>query len=422
MFEKRAVNVYYEAMKKHLEEGLIPFWARRGVDGQYGGYLTNYDRDGVLQSDRRKAIVTQARMVWGFSVFHSAYPAYPGLLEAARQGVDFLIGHFWDAKFGGWAWMCDQAGHVLDNGKVTYGQGFMIYALAQYGLSSGDPRGLEYAGKTFDLLQKYAADTHQGAYYENMEEDWSLSQPGYPAGDRKSLDIHMHLLEAFTTLYQLSGQDIHKRKLNEVIHVILEKMVDHQAGCGRNQFDAALNPIPPIAIRRTWNDDRGKGEVIRELVDTTSYGHNLELAWLLERAGDVMGDPSGRFDNYIRQFADHALRYGFDHELGGVYRDGPHEGAALVRDKEWWQNCESLVGFLCAWERLGDERFWQAFEKNWDFDSRYLINHQAGEWHQLADARGKILIGDLGNLWKGMYHSGRAVLECVNRLRRMQAG
>ncbi len=422
MAEKGPLTAYCDAVKKHLEDGLIPFWAKRGVDDQYGGYLTNYDHDGMLQLDRRKAIVTQARMVWGFSAFHSAYPAHPGLLEAARQGVDFLIEHFWDAKYGGWAWMCDQAGNVLDNGKVTYGQGFMIYALAQYGLSSGDPRGLDYAGKTFDLLQKYAADTRHGAYYENMEEDWSLSQPGYPAGDRKSLDIHMHLLEAFTTLYQLSGEDIHKRKLNEVICVILEKMVDHQAGCGRNQFDAALNPIPPIAIRRTWNDDRGKNEVIRELVDTTSYGHNLELAWLLERAGQVMGDSPARFDEYIKRFADHALHNGFDHDLGGVYRDGPHEGAALVRDKEWWQNCESLVGFLCAYERLGDERFLQAFEKNWDFDSRCLINHRAGEWRQLADANGNILIGDLGNLWKGMYHTGRAVLECLERLRRLQAG
>lgn len=419
MAEKETVKAYCDALGQHLEKGLIPFWAVRGVDALHGGYLTNYDRDGKPQGDLRKAIVTQARMVWGFSVFHSAYPAYPGLLEAARQGVDFLIGHFWDSRHGGWAWMCDREGRVLDNGKVTYGQSFMIYALAQYGLSSGDPRGLEYAGMTFDLLQKYAADTRHGAYYENMEEDWSLSQPGYFAGDRKSLDIHMHLLEAFTTLYQLSREDIHKRKLNEVISVILDKMLDHQAGCGGNQFDAALNPIAPIAIRRTWNDDRGKGEVIRELVDTTSYGHNLELAWLLERAGSLTGDPPGRFDLYIKQFADHALAYGFDHVLGGVYRDGPHIGPALVRDKEWWQNCESLVGFLCAYQRLGDERYLRAFFRNWDFDSAYLINHQAGEWHQLAGARGDILIGDLGNLWKGMYHTGRAVLECVSRLRAM---
>ncbi len=416
MIEGAEIRPYYEAMKRHLEEGLLPFWTARGVDKEYGGYLTNYDGQGVLQHDMRKAVVTQARMVWGFSAFHSAYPQMPGLLEAARQGVDFLIERFWDKRHGGWAWMTDREGRVLDNGKVVYGQSFMIYAMAQYGLSSGDPRGLDYASRTFDLLQKYAADTRYGAYYENLEEDWSVSDGGYCAGDRKSLDIHMHLLEAFTTLYELSAQEIHARKLNEVIAIITDNMVDEKAGCGGNQYDLALNPIPPIGIRRTWNDERGKGEVIGDAVDTTSYGHNLELGWLLDRAANILGDEPGRFDKHLRMFADHALRYGFDHELGGVYRDGPHEGAALVRDKEWWQNCESLVGFLNAYERLGEAKYWQAFVKNWAFDSTYLINHEAGEWHQLANAAGELLIPDLGNLWKGMYHTGRAVLECVQRL------
>ena len=299
---------------------------------------------------------------------------------------------------------------------VVYGQSFMIHAMAQYGLSSGDPRGLEYAARTLTCCRNTRPIHAMAPYYENLEDDWSVSQGGYCAGDRKSLDIHMHLLEAFTTLYQLSGQEIHRRKLNEVIAMILDYMVDEKAGCGGNQYDLALNPIAPIGIRRTWNDERGKGEVIGDAVDTTSYGHNLELGWLLNRAAQVMGDSPDRFDRYLRMFADHALRYGFDHELGGVYRDGPHEGSALVRDKEWWQNCESLVGFLNAYERLRDVRYWRAFARNWDFDAKHLINHEAGEWHQLANAAGDLLIRDLGNLWKGMYHTGRAVLECVQRL------
>jgi len=49
-----------------------------------------------------------------------------------------------------------------------------------------------------------------------------------------------------------------------------------------------------------------------------------------------------------------------------VYRDGTHEGPALVKDKEWWQNCEVLVGFLDAYERLGDEKYFDAFLRTWN--------------------------------------------------------
>ncbi len=403
----------------HLEGGLLPFWLKNGLDRQYGGYLTCFDAEGQPGSDEDKYVVTQTRMIWGMAAFARQYPQQKELAEAARQGVDFFIEHFWDKARGGWYWKTARDGRTLDDGKVVYGQSFAIYALAEYTLSTGDPRGLDYASRTFDLLQKYAADTLRGGYYENLEPDWSVSAPGFPAGDRKSLDIHMHLMEAYTTLYAASRAEIHKRKLQEVIDVILTKMVHPITGCGRNQFDLAFNPIPAINIRRTWNAERATGEVIAQPTDTTSYGHNVELAWLLNRAAETIGLESSHYNTVTRKLVDHSLQYGFDHELGGVYRDGPHEGPALVYDKEWWQNCEVLVGYLDAYEHLGDVRYLEAFLKTWVFDHTYMINHAVGEWRQLLNRRGEVIVGDIGNPWKAIYHSGRSVLESILRLRRI---
>ena len=399
----------------HLEHEWLPFWTGRGCDGEFGGYLTSYDRNGDL-FDTDKYIVTQSRMIWCYSMLYSRYPDRADYLESARQGVDFMIRHFWDDKNQGWIWKTDREGNALDTGKVLYGEGFMVYALSQYGLSTGDPRGREYACRTFDLMQKYAADTEYGGYYENFEEDWTLSAPGYAAGDRKSLDIHMHLLEAFTTLYALTGEEVHRRKLNEVIGIITRKMVDWEAGCGRNQFDIKLTPIPAICIRRTWNDERGAGEAKVDDDDTTSYGHNMELVWLLNRAARVMGDPPDRFLELSRRLTEHTLEFGYDAEYGGIYRDGPHTGNAIVHDKEWWQNCEVLVGFLDAFDQLGDERYWRAFLKCWEFDTTRMIDHGVGEWRQLVTRSGEPIISDMGNPWKAMYHTGRMLLECTTRL------
>ena len=51
----------------------VPFWLQRGIDKEYGGYLVCFDEEGkpmenlaVLSPDD-KMIVTQTRMIWGFS-------------------------------------------------------------------------------------------------------------------------------------------------------------------------------------------------------------------------------------------------------------------------------------------------------------------------------------------------------------------
>lgn len=403
----------------HLENGILPFWLENGTDKAYGGYLTCFDENGQPESDKDKYIITQTRMIWGLSALLELYPENRQLLEEVKQGVNFFIKHFWDKEYGGWYWKVSRDGIALDKGKVVYGQSFAIYALVQFTLSTGDPIGLEYAEKTFDLLQVYCADTYRGGYYENLEEDWSLSSIGFNGGDRKSLDIHMHLMEAFTTLVQCSGKEVHRRKLEEVIELILKNMVNYSFGCGLNQFDLDFNPIPAINIRRTWNAERSTGEILSGPLNSTSYGHNVELAWLLNRAGEVLKKPADYFNNITRSLVEHSLKYGLDYEFGGVYRDGPHYGDALVRDKEWWQNCEVLVGYLDAYEKLGDKKYLEAFEKVWNFSNEYFIDHTIGEWRQLLNRKGEVIDGSIGNPWKAIYHSGRSMMECKQRLKRM---
>lgn len=405
-------------IRNHLEKELIPFWEERAIDPLYGGYLTDFDETGFAGMDTDKYIVTQTRMIWGFSCLYRTYKK-PEYLEAAAQGVKFFLDHFWDKQYGGWYWKSNCRGEVVDDGKVVYGQTFAIYALSEYTLASGSPEGLEFADKTFRLLEKNCRDTENGGYFENMERDFSRSMPGFHGGDLKSLDIHMHMMEALSTLYECSGKKEHADALRDVIAVILDHMVNREAGCGYNQFTVDFTPKPSILIRRTWNAERETGETIEVPTDTTSYGHNAELVWLLNHAGRLLGQDEDTYDYICRKCIEHTLRYGYDAERGGIYRDGPHIGKALVRDKEWWQNCETLVGLLDAYEHFGNQSYLEAFMKIWSFADRYFINHEVGEWRQLLKKDGDVINGTLGNPWKGIYHTGRAMLECSKRLQRI---
>jgi len=232
------------------------------------------------------------------------------------------------------------------------------------------------------------------------------------------LDTHMHLMEAFTSLYLASGKELHKRKLNEIINLVSEKMVDHVAGSGLNQFDMAWNPLPAINIKRTWNAER-EGEKPADPTETTSYGHNTELVWLMVRGLKASGESVENYKPLFKLLLDNAVKYGVDYEKGGIYRDGLRKGGALVLEKEWWQHTEALVGFLEGYELFNDIRYYEAFQKIWSFVDAKMINHKVGEWRRLLDRDGKVIDGNIGNEWKAAYHSGRSMMECDRRLQQL---
>lgn len=427
MKNKETLLKLHDEMEQFLKKS-VPFWLKNGIDQEYGGYLVCFDLDGkpmkelAVLTPTDKMIVTQTRMIWGFSSLlrtglAKRYGWEEDCLKAAKQGVDFFIEKFWDKTNGGWAWVTDREGHVLDNGKLIYGQTFAIYSLAEYYLATGDKRGIEYAEATFDLMKKYAADTLYGGYFENFKENWELESAGIYGGDLKSLDIHMHTMEAFTVLYEATQKEIHKRALEEIIEIILTHMVDYDYWCGRNQFTIDFTPKPAISIRRTWNYDRDPESANRNPLDTTSYGHNIELVWLLNRAYDVLGNPPAI--EFTRHVADHTLATGWDRKNGGIFRDGFHDGRVLVRDKEWWQNFESLTGFLDCYEVTGDERYFQTLVDLWEFDKKHFYNEAVGESRQLLSEEGNPLIPDVGNQWKCIYHTDRAMIECCLRIEKL---
>ena len=116
---------------------------------------------------------------------------------------------------------------------------------------------------------------------------------------------------------------------------------------------------------------------------------------------------------------DNAVKYGVDFENGGIYRDGLRKGGALVLEKEWWQHTESLVGFLEGYELFNDNRYYEAFKTIWNFVDKKMINHEVGEWRRLLDRDGNVIDGSIGNEWKAAYHTGRSMIECESRLKRL---
>jgi len=157
---------YREEAYHHLTNELLPFWENRCVDKENGGFITHFDNSGNDSGEDEKSLIAQTRTVFTFSSAHRAGYGDGRYAEIAKHGVDFLIDKMWDKEYGGFYWLMDRKGNVKIDEKIVYGLSFAIYSLSEYTLATGDPRGLEYAEKTFDLLQIHGADTFYGGYFE----------------------------------------------------------------------------------------------------------------------------------------------------------------------------------------------------------------------------------------------------------------
>jgi len=419
---KDRVELAHKEMQNHLLNELLPFWKVRGVDKEYGGFLTYLDKDGNPTGETLKTLVCQLRMIFTSSEV-SRYNLDPDgtFLGYAKQGVDFVIDHFWDDKHGGWFWTTEQDGTPADRAKIMYGQCFGVYAMAEYAMASGDRRGLDYAIETYNTLKIKAADVVYGGFGEFFEEDWSPKKPGVYGGDRKGYDCHMHLMEAFTNLYEATGDFKHREETQRIIDLLFAHVMHPEYGTGQAQFAFDWTPLRAILFKNVWGADRDVEEDEGRPLNNTSFGHNVECAWLLKHSIDILGLNLDDYKEKIRKLVDHCLAYGIDRKLGGVYCEGPNDGPARERNKEFWQQAECLIGLADAYDIFGEEKYWDAYENVHRFVMDVMINRPVGEWWPLFDENNNLLWTHMAHAWKINYHTVRSAIQTERRLARILA-
>ena len=412
-----------QELHTHLTNELLPFWTTRTADYEQGGFITHFDQFGNDSGEDEKSLIAQTRSIYTYASAHRAGYGGGKLSELARHGVDYLLSRMWDDEHGGFYWMTNRRGEVLNDQKIVYGQSFAIYCLSEYTLATGDPRGADYAQRVFNLLQKYASDTQHGGYFEMFYRDWTLKGPGAAGGDRKTLDAHMHLMEAFTTLYECTQQPLHRRKLQEVVDLLVDKIMHPVYGTGIPQFWADWQVAPQIKFDVIWGWDRFTEDGIKRAAeDNTSYGHNVEFAWLLLHALSVLGTPPEAYrDQLVKSFS-HAVNYGIDWEYGGVFVEGSHSGEVYDREKEFWQQAEVLIGLLDAYRLFGDETYWNAYRTVHHFVMDKMVNHAVGEWWPLMTRQGVPVWTHMSHSWKINYHTVRSMVQSIRRLDVLLAG
>ena len=155
---------------------------------------------------------------------------------------------------------------------------------------------------------------------------------------------------------------------------------------------------------------------MNSLIDLHSYGHDIEAAWLVDRALIHLDD-----DCYKRKLApinealeDKIYEAAYNHH--SLANECEH---GVVDEKRvWWVQAEAVVGFYNAWEKRPNEtRFKEAAEDIWGFIKEYVIDsRKGGEWFSYTDKNGTpSMETPIVEPWKCPYHKGRMCMEIIRR-------
>ena len=391
-------------LKAELTKNILPYWMGRVPDPD-GGMYGRITGDDIVDPSAPIGNIMTARVLWTFA---SAYRLFKDsgdpasakqYLEMAVMARNLIINRFYDPEFGGTYWSLNPDQTPLDTKKQIYAIAFTIYGLAELNRATGDGKALEYAIKLFNSIEEHSFDAVRGGYFEAFTREWAdiedMRLSDKDANESKTMNTHLHVLEAYTCLYRVWKNSLLEERLRGLISVFGQHIIGN---------DGHLK----LFFDNDWNCG----------YDTVSYGHDIEASWLLHEAALVLGDDEvlERVEALVPRIAE-AAGEGFTHEGGMIYEkhgpDGPADG-----DRHWWVQAETVVGYFNLWDHFGSQEGLEKALTCWEFIKGNLVDREKGEWFWSIREDGSVnREDDKAGFWKCPYHNGRMCMEIIERLR-----
>jgi mannobiose 2-epimerase len=395
-----ALHHLHRQARVELTGNILPFWANRMVDLQHGGFYGRMSGRGQLDVMAEKGGILNARILWTFSAAYTALQ-HESYLTTARYAHGYILKKFFDAEFGGTYWKIGYNGLPTDTKKQIYSQAFFTYALAAYYQASGDISGLNQAVMLYKLIEEKSFDHDKNGYMEAYSRDWNLLDDMRLSekddNEKKTTNTHLHILEAYTCLFQVWKDKDLAASLRNLLQIFLDKIIDQETKHLRLFFD------------ESWNS---KSMLV-------SYGHDIEAAWLLYEAARVLGDPG-----LLAAVRDACIALSIA-AVEGLQEDGSiayekDENGRMDLDRHWWTQAETVVGLMNTYELTGDRLYFTKAFLCWNYIMENLTDPARGEWYWSIKANGTANMNDdKAGFWKCPYHNARACMEIMKRCERI---
>lgn len=304
-----------------LKQDALPCWTTAGLDPEGAAYerlQENGQPD--LTSDRRVRV--QARQMFVFSVAHKNQWINNGL-GLVEKLEEYVLKYAKTDNSAIFAHILDKNNLVLNESHDLYDVAFFLLAYAWRYHVFNDLNALHYANT---LLEQINLDL------KGVAGGWQ--EGSYPHQHRRQ-NPHMHLFEAFLTLYSVTKNGKWLAKAGEIFCLFETRFFNGDDDLLREFFN------------HDWSLAAGeKGDIIEP-------GHMFEWVWLLRQYHLLTGTP---VDNYCFRLYHKAKQLGLDASSQLIFDITTPTGPVNNPTKRCWPMTEWIKAALVQATYASDNR------------------------------------------------------------------
>lgn len=382
MDQKTYLQYWSALYRADLTDNILPFWLEHGLDRKHGGIYTCLDREGKLM-DPTKSVWFQGRFAFVCSFAYNQVERRPEWLDAARQTLDFIEQHCFDAD-GRMYFEVAADGTPLRMRRYVFSESFAAIAMAEYALATGNQSYAEKALKIFKDMRRFLTTP-------------GLLAPKYlPSVEAQGHSITMIMINVASRLKKVIADPELDRQIDESLFKLKNDFM-------HPEFKALLETVGPAGEFI----DTCNGRVINP-------GHCIETAWFLFDVAMDRGGDKNLIDLGLT-ILNWSWDWGWDETYGGIinFRDcrnlPPQDYSQDM--KFWWPQTEAIIANLYAYKLTGNELYLKRHRQVSEWAYGHFSDHEFGEWYGYLHRDGTVAQPAKGNLFKGPFHIPRMMVK-----------
>ena len=375
----------------------MAFYHARAIDPR-GGFFHFFRDDGGVYDAHTRHLVSSTRFVFNYAMAYRQFDE-SAYRQATEHGLAFLRDRHRNATTGGYAWLLDGEG-VADATNYCYGLAFVLLAYSHASMA-GVESAAAWIGETFDLMERKFWSPASGLYADEAVADWSAVSP------YRGQNTNMHACEAMLAAFDATGQARYLNRAAKLAHNITVR----QAALANDMIWEHYHA--DWSVDREYNKD-DKTNIFRPW--GYQPGHLAEWAKLLlilERHADQLTDAQWLTPRAVELF-DTAMKHAWDDEHGGIVYGFAPDGSICDGDKYFWVQAESLAAAALLAKRTGDEKYWQWYDRIWDYSWKHFVDHEHGAWYRILTRDNRKISDEKSPAGKTDYHTMGACYEVLN--------
>ncbi|WP_374653041.1 AGE family epimerase/isomerase [Dongia sp.] len=374
----------------------MEFYHPRSLDPS-GGFYHFLKDDGSVYDATTRHLVSSTRLVFNYAMAcrHFGHDRYAGGL---RHALNFLRDAHRDPATGGYAWTLEWENGtktLLDGTNHCYGLAFVLLAYA-HALMAGEESARPHLAETFDLMEHRFFEPIHGLYADEASPDWSYTHP------YRGQNANMHACEAMLAAFEATRDTRYLDRAEALAHNITRRQSALAGGAMWEHYHADwsvdwdYNKHDKTNIFRPWGYQPGHLTEWAKLL--LILERHRKLDWLAPRAKELF---------------DTALAKAWDRTHGGIHYGFGPEDEICDADKYFWVQAESLAAAACLAARTGDARYWDWYDRIWDYSWRHFVDHEHGAWYRILTADNRKMSDEKSPAGKVDYHTMGACYEVL---------